>query len=116
MTTSTPVHALDVESLASRFETASAHEIVSWALATFGSRIAVTASMADTVLVHLATSIDPDVEVVAQGHETRRAPDLPGDLLVARDVALGEVLEGHLAGVLVGVLGDHGRARAVAPP
>lgn len=64
MTTSTPVQALDVESLASRFETASAHEIVSWALATFGSRIAVTASMADTVLVHLATSIDPDVEVV----------------------------------------------------
>jgi phosphoadenosine phosphosulfate reductase len=45
-------------------ESWSAERVVEWALQTFGSRIAIAASMADTVLVHMATQIDPDVEVV----------------------------------------------------
>jgi phosphoadenosine phosphosulfate reductase len=56
--------ALDLEELNARFESWSARDIVAWALGTFGSRLAVTASMTDTVLVHLATTVDPDVEVV----------------------------------------------------
>ena len=55
---------LDLDELNARFEHWSARDIVAWALGTFGSRLAVTASMGDTVLVHLATSVDPDVEVV----------------------------------------------------
>lgn len=42
----------------------SAVRTVEWALENFGSRLAVAASMADTVLVHLATAIDPDIEIV----------------------------------------------------
>lgn len=56
--------ALDADELAARFESWAARDIVAWALGTFGSRVCVAASMADTVLVHLATSVDPDVEVV----------------------------------------------------
>ncbi len=55
---------LDVDSLARRLETWSAESIVEWAVATFGTRLCVTASMADTVLVHLASRVDPDIEVV----------------------------------------------------
>ena len=55
---------LDADELSSRFECWSARDIVAWTLGTFGSQVVVTASMADTVLVHLATSVDPDVEVV----------------------------------------------------
>lgn len=55
---------LDLDTLAARFERWSARDIVAWAVGTFGGRLAVTASMADTVLVHLATTVDPDVEVV----------------------------------------------------
>jgi phosphoadenosine phosphosulfate reductase len=54
----------DVDELSARFETWSARDIVAWTLGTFGSRVVLTASMADTVLIHLATSVDPDVEVV----------------------------------------------------
>jgi phosphoadenosine phosphosulfate reductase len=55
---------LELDELASQMESWSAESVVEWALQTFGSRIAIAASMADTVLVHLATQIDPDVEVV----------------------------------------------------
>ncbi len=55
---------LDVDALARRLDGWSAERIVEWAVVTFGSRLAVTASMADTVLVHLATQVDPDLEVV----------------------------------------------------
>lgn len=58
------VSQLELDELNARFETWSARDIVAWALGNFGSRLVVTASMADTVLVHLATSVDPDVEVV----------------------------------------------------
>lgn len=54
----------DLDELNARFETASAVDIVSWAHATFGSGLSVAASMGDTVLIHLATSVAPDVEVV----------------------------------------------------
>jgi phosphoadenosine phosphosulfate reductase len=54
----------DLEDLALQMETWPAERVVQWALETFGSRISVAASMADTVLVHMATKIDPDVEVV----------------------------------------------------
>ena len=55
---------VDLDELNARFETWAARDIVTWAVGTFGRRLAVTASMADTVLVHLATQVDPDIEVV----------------------------------------------------
>lgn len=64
MTIEAPTQALDLEPINRDLEGRSAHEILRWAFATFGSRIAVAASMADTVLVHLATQVDPDVEVI----------------------------------------------------
>jgi phosphoadenosine phosphosulfate reductase len=39
-------------------------EIVRWALDTFGRRLALTASFADTTLIDIATGVDPDIEVV----------------------------------------------------
>jgi phosphoadenosine phosphosulfate reductase len=45
-------------------ELASPHEIVGWAIATFGRRVVLTASFADTTLIDIATSVDPDIEVV----------------------------------------------------
>ena len=38
-------------------------EIVRWALDTFGHRLVLTASFADTTLIDIATSVDPDIEV-----------------------------------------------------
>lgn len=55
---------VDVDELSAAFEGRSAAEIVERALERFGSRLCLTASMADTVLVHLATQVDPDIEVV----------------------------------------------------
>jgi phosphoadenosine phosphosulfate reductase len=39
-------------------------EIVGWALDTFGTRLVLTASFADTTLIDIATRVDPDIEVV----------------------------------------------------
>ena len=61
MTTATD---LDVDSLSARFESWAARDIVAWAIGTFGERLAVPSSMGDTVLVHLAASVDPSVEIV----------------------------------------------------
>jgi phosphoadenosine phosphosulfate reductase len=55
---------LELDELARQMESWPAERVVEWALETYGSRIAIAASMADTVLVHMATQIDPDVEVV----------------------------------------------------
>lgn len=55
---------IDVETWAARLEGAPAADIVAWAVDTFGSRLCLAASMADTVLVDIATRVDPDVEVV----------------------------------------------------
>src|SRR5689334_5756857 len=43
---------------------ASPQEIVRWAVAMFGSRLVLTASFQDTTLIDIATSVDPDIEVV----------------------------------------------------
>ena len=43
---------------------ASPDEIVRWALDTFGTRLVVTASFADTTLIDIATGVEPDIEVV----------------------------------------------------
>ena len=45
-------------------ELASAADIVSWAVTTFGSRFCLTSSMADAVLAHLASRVAPGIEVV----------------------------------------------------
>ena len=55
---------LELDELDNRFETWSATDIVGWAIETFGSRLCVAASMADTVLIDIATTVDPDIEVV----------------------------------------------------
>ena len=47
-----------------RLEGASASEILSWAFTEFGSRLAVTSSMADTVMIHLAEQIAPGIDVI----------------------------------------------------
>jgi phosphoadenosine phosphosulfate reductase len=49
--------------LARDFEGAPASELVQWAVDTFGSRLVVTASMADAVLIDVAWKVDPNVEV-----------------------------------------------------
>jgi phosphoadenosine phosphosulfate reductase len=45
-------------------ELAPAEVIIEWAVATFGDRFAVTSSMADAVLAHLASRVAPGVDVV----------------------------------------------------
>jgi len=46
------------------FEQASATRIIRWAVEEFGTRLALTASMTDAVLIDLATQVDPGIEVV----------------------------------------------------
>lgn len=45
-------------------EPCSATEIVEWALTTYGTQLCVTTSFADTVLLHLATQVAPDLDVL----------------------------------------------------
>jgi phosphoadenosine phosphosulfate reductase len=45
-------------------ELAPAEVIIEWAVATFGDRFAVTSSMADAVLAHIASSVAPGIDVV----------------------------------------------------
>lgn len=58
----------DLEALATQagkdLEGADATQIVQWAADTFGSRFAVASSMQDTVLLHVAQSVIPDVDVL----------------------------------------------------
>lgn len=49
---------------AARLENASAQEVIAWAGQTFGPRFAVAASMQDTVLLHLASSVLPGVDAL----------------------------------------------------
>lgn len=58
------LHDEELAALSARMEHWSATDIVAWAIDTFGPRICLAASMADTVLVDLVTTVDPDVEVV----------------------------------------------------
>ena len=43
---------------------AAAHRLVEWAVERFGASLCVTASMADTVMIDLATRADPNIDVV----------------------------------------------------
>jgi phosphoadenosine phosphosulfate reductase len=43
---------------------AAPREVVAWARDTFGTRLVLTASFADTTLIDIATGVDPDIEVV----------------------------------------------------
>ncbi|MAT04498.1 MAG: phosphoadenylyl-sulfate reductase [Acidimicrobiaceae bacterium] len=54
----------ELDAANARLEAAEPAEIVRWAHDRFGSRLALTASFADTTLIDIATSVAPDVEVV----------------------------------------------------
>ena len=45
-------------------EGATAQEIMSWGIAEFGSRLVVTSSLADTVMIHLAEQVAPGIDVI----------------------------------------------------
>jgi phosphoadenosine phosphosulfate reductase len=45
-------------------EDATAPEIIRWAAGTFGDRLAVTSSMADAVVAHLASQVKPGIDVL----------------------------------------------------
>jgi phosphoadenosine phosphosulfate reductase len=53
-----------ISALATDLEGLSAEAIVAWAIGRFPGRICVTSSMADTVMVHLVTQVDPSIEIV----------------------------------------------------
>ncbi|MDJ0769763.1 MAG: phosphoadenylyl-sulfate reductase [Ilumatobacter sp.] len=61
-----PSHPLtgELAELNDRFETSTPAEIVGWAAATFGRRLVLAASFADTLMIDIATRVDPDIEVV----------------------------------------------------
>jgi phosphoadenosine phosphosulfate reductase len=52
------------EQAAEELENASAEDVIRWATDTFGERICVTSSMTDAVIIHLASSIRPGIDVV----------------------------------------------------
>ena len=50
--------------LNAEFETASAGEIIAWAVRRFHPQLCLTASMTDAVLIDVATKVEPAIEVV----------------------------------------------------
>src|SRR5579871_2867121 len=52
------------EQAAEDLEGASAEDVIRWATDTFGDRIAITSSMSDAVIVHLASAVKPGIDVV----------------------------------------------------
>ncbi len=54
----------EVDDLSRDFEGSDPGEVIGWAVAEFGSRVALTASFADSLLIDFATKVDPDIEVV----------------------------------------------------
>ncbi|MBV9285792.1 MAG: phosphoadenylyl-sulfate reductase [Acidimicrobiia bacterium] len=54
----------EMASLNEQFESAPASEIIRWAVDTFHPHLALTASMTDAVLIDLAVTVDPSIEVV----------------------------------------------------
>jgi phosphoadenosine phosphosulfate reductase len=54
----------DLARISAAFEAAPPTRIIGWAVEEFGTRLAVTASMTDAVLIDLATRVDPGIEVV----------------------------------------------------
>ena len=63
MTTATLTDA-DLATISSNLESATASEIVAWAVDTFGDGLCLAASMADAVLIDVATRVHPSIEVV----------------------------------------------------
>ncbi len=53
-----------LEKLSLRFESARAEEVIAWAVEHFGRRLCVAASMADAVLMDVASRVVPGIEVV----------------------------------------------------
>src|SRR4051794_1073670 len=45
-------------------ELAPAEDIIEWAVATFGDRFAITSSMGDAVLAHVASKVAPGIDVI----------------------------------------------------
>jgi phosphoadenosine phosphosulfate reductase len=64
LTQTAPLGRRELADLNDRFEHADPREIIGWAADRFGSRLVMTASFADTLLIDLATSVFPDIEVV----------------------------------------------------
>ena len=54
----------ELTNLSASFEAMSPHSVVAWASETFGARLVLTASFANTLLIQVATEVDPDIEVV----------------------------------------------------
>ena len=54
----------ETAALNARFERVAPRDIIGWAHRRFGRRLAMTASFADTVLIDIATAVDPDLEVI----------------------------------------------------
>ncbi|MBV8385675.1 MAG: phosphoadenylyl-sulfate reductase [Acidimicrobiia bacterium] len=54
----------EMASLNEQFESAPASEIIRWAVDTFHPHLALTASMTDAVLIDLAVTVEPSIEVV----------------------------------------------------
>src|SRR5205823_13454332 len=54
----------EMADLNERFESAPASDIIRWAVDTFHPHLALTASMTDAVLIDLAVSVEPSIEVV----------------------------------------------------
>src|SRR5712671_2241530 len=52
------------EQAAEELAEASAEEVIRWAVDTFGDRICVTSSMTDAVIIHLASAVEPGIDVV----------------------------------------------------
>jgi len=53
-----------ISHVGAELELAPAEHIIEWAVATFGDRFAITSSMGDAVLAHLASKVAPGVDVV----------------------------------------------------
>lgn len=43
---------------------APAQEVIRWAVETFGDRVAITSSMTDAVIIHLAAAVQPGIDVI----------------------------------------------------
>jgi phosphoadenosine phosphosulfate reductase len=54
----------DLHRLNERFESASAAEIVEWAVDTFGTDLCIAASMVDAVLIDVASKVEPGIDTV----------------------------------------------------
>ena len=54
----------DVTAMSESFEGCHPQEVIGWAVEEFGTRLSLSASFADTLLIDLAVGVNPDVEVV----------------------------------------------------